>query len=901
MKIGCLLLMSWLTEVYVDGSSMTKWSPTEAKRYGRPHLRLIMNLIPANAILHQLHGKVQELPGITQYQALVLEDGETLRLYQNDVTSAFYLFSLPEEWMAMLSFNLVVDGKLINKTEGTSYCLSCQVLPVGWSSAVSVMQEVSEMLLVDQGFPKEGQVMRSRALPSWMTAETKRFWWHVSLDNFFAGERLGKGDDGGEAEELQHQAETVWATAGVLSAEKKKVKGAEEVPELGGELDGVGALLGGSAQRLTRIAQTTLFLLSQPFISIKWLQVICGRWVLVLQFRRAGMAGLQLVWKWIGGKKATTAERLRARQELLFLLMGCCLFHTHLGAKVSNAVSASDASGTGGAVGAAYTLREEGQDFCQSLSRDPSLITRVPILVISLFNGVGGCFRAYDVLAVEPMGLVSFDASKAANRVTSRRWPQALMYQDVRSFDEKLCFELMLKFPHIEQIVVWAGFPCVDLSKVKAFRKNLRGEQSGLFIEIVRILNLLKQVFGRRFPIFRIIDENVSSMDREACEEISATFGEQPYRVQCSDAVPISRPRYCWADMKMPTLPGIKMTKKEYYTEIEAKAPYPEVSQWLREGSLWGGEPTGDVFPTCVKAIPRQQPPPLPAAGLSRCNEATRMRWEADQYRYPPYQYKDPYVIWSGNKWRLLDPSERDILHGYGYEHTAVCWSASDIKKDPVGYHDQRASLMGDSFSVFSFVIFAWRSCFKWLPSLRYTRLANRMGLAPGTTSEIKQVALLARKLCYGYPNVTRWQPSDLTRALLARVNHTGSDVRISTGTIMNPKAFPRQSASASWWDWKPVFKCRWQTTERINTLEMRSILLALRWRVQHLGEVDMRLLHLTDSYISMSILSNGRSSSQVLSHVLRKISAFCFAFGIFPVYIHVESTENPADEDSRA
>lgn len=60
----------------------------------------------------------------------------------------------------------------------------------------------------------------------------------------------------------------------------------------------------------------------------KWLQVIMGRWVHVLQFRRAGMAGVQMVWRMISGKKAGAGIDLEVRKELLHLIMGACLFHT---------------------------------------------------------------------------------------------------------------------------------------------------------------------------------------------------------------------------------------------------------------------------------------------------------------------------------------------------------------------------------------------------------------------------------------------------------------------------------------------------------------------------------------------------------------------------------------------
>lgn len=522
---------------------------------------------------------------------------------------------------------------------------------------------------------------------------------------------------------------------------------------------------------------------------------------------------------------------------------------------------------------------------------------KVPILVVSLFNGIGGAFRCYDIIGVEPAGLVSFDTCKAANRVTARRWPQAIIKEDVRDIDLKMVREWMLLYPHIEQLDFWAGFPCVDLSKVKAFRQNLHGEQSGLFREVLRVLELLRQVFGRKFKVFFFV-ENVSSMDKEAAAEISQSLGVFPYKVQCSDAVPISRPRFCWTNREVSGLAGVRVVRKEGFWEIIAEAPYPLLHQWIREDSEWPGHEQGHVLPTCMKAIRRSRPPPLPA-GLDRTPSAAQRRWAADNFKYPPYQYKDQYVFWSAHGWRLAEASERELLHGYGWGHTAVCFSASEIKKSWTAYEDQRCSLIGDSFSVYSFIIFAWSSCARFLPSLSYETLANRMGLAPGSSASLDVVCPLARKLSYGHPEGMEVTVSDLTRVLLTRVNRTGSDVRVTTGRVLNPRAFPRQSASADWWQWKSVFSCRWARKEHINLLEMRSILLSFRWRIRHLAEVDCRFI-LTDSYVSMSIISKGRSSSDMIMHVMRQIAATQFAFNLFPILIHVESTENPTDTASR-
>jgi hypothetical protein len=49
-----------------------------------------------------------------------------------------------------------------------------------------------------------------------------------------------------------------------------------------------------------------------------------------------------------------------------------------------------------------------------------------------------------------------------------------------------------------------------------------------------------------------------------------------------------------------------------------------------------------------------------------------------------------------------------------------------------------------------------------------------------------------------------------------------------------------------------------------------------------------------------MSIISKGRSSSDLLMTIMKQIAAVQFSFTLFPILIHVESTENPTDEGSR-
>lgn len=174
----------------------------------------------------------------------------------------------------------------------------------------------------------------------------------------------------------------------------------------------------------------------------------------------------------------------------------------------------------------------------------------IPVMVISLFNGIGCSFRCYDLCGVQPAVGISYEISKEANRICSRRWPWVQQFGDVRDFTVETARDLRYRFPEVQEVHLWGGFPCVDLSSVKFLRQNLQGPESSLFWELVRVLKVLRQVFGYSFPILYFA-ENVASMDRAAEAEITQVLGVKPCRVDSFEAVPIHRPRFCWTNVEL--------------------------------------------------------------------------------------------------------------------------------------------------------------------------------------------------------------------------------------------------------------------------------------------------------------------------------------------------------------
>ena len=873
---------------------------------GRPVLRLIMNLVPSNSVMLQMEGATSRLPTITSWMSIVGDGSDHLKVWQSDMSNAFYLFQLPKVWSNYLSFNVIRNGKSLGLSTDEDFALSCAVLPMGWLSSVAIMQELSEYLLLHDALNSETQLVRNKPLPLWMVGllrdsrRDKRCWWHVYLDNFCAGQLVHGGEKGQGGDDLHQAAEASWARSKVLSSAKKRKSGILWAEELGALIDGQGMTLGASGERLLKLIHATLWVLGRNHLAKKHVQILAGRWVHALSFRRAGMSFLDYTWEYIGTKRFSSELVGRVKRELFALVASTPLLHTNLNAEIHNFITASDASNTGGAMGIAECLTEEGGNYATAMQTIQPLLQTIPVMVISLFNGIGGCFRCYDILGLSPQCQVSFEIHEPSNRVTARRWPQTMMYHDVRELDRELFLTLLLKAVGIREIHIWAGFPCTDLSSAKAFREGLSGKDSRLFFEFKRILALARQ---EAEPLIQVkyVGENVASMSKQDCDEIGSHLGVWPYHFNCSDAVPMNRPRLCWTSEALEgCLQGLTFEADDHWTWVTAPNPYPPLETWIEEDTEWPGGSAGEILPTAMKAIVRQRPPPRPA-GLHRCDEATKSRWAAEAYKFPPYHYLDRFIFWKGDKWRLCSSEERELLMGYGWHHTEVCMSASKIKQSKAKYENERLSLLGDSFSIFSFVIPAASMCKNYLPQLHYQHLANRMGLAPGFRAPWKLTAPIGRCLKYG--DELWGEPeavSTVNRLLLSKVNHTGSDIRVTTGEVLNPKAFPRQAVEAAWWLWKPVFSFRWKSPDHINAQELRAIFRSLLHILRQKRICNSRLFHLTDSYVCLSIVSKGRSGSRLLNRILKCLNAHLLLYNVYLVLGHVESLQNPTDGASR-
>jgi hypothetical protein len=99
---------------------------------------------------------------------------------------------------------------------------------------------------------------------------------------------------------------------------------------------------------------------------------------------------------------------------------------------------------------------------------------------------------------------------------------------------------------------------------------------------------------------------------------------------------------------------------------------------------------------------------------------------------------------------------------------------------------------------------------------------------------------------------------------------------------------------------WSEIISSRWNQSEHINVLELRSLTAAVKWILSRRRSIGFRALILCDSQVVVGAVSKGRSSSHQILRRLRTLSAMVLGSGLRLCVKWIPSLLNPADDASR-
>eukprot|EP00971_Amphidinium_carterae_P232556 4614965-Amphidinium_carterae.1 len=339
----------------------------------KPALRLIMNLQPINGFMKSFPGDTHTLPVMTRLRSLIVDGDSIIESSFEDLKGCFYLLRLRSSWARLFAFDLKytpAELDLPDTGETGPVYLGARVVPMGWKSAVGLVQYIHKRLLRESALP----LQMGASLPSHRELRADRplpihrgscqgldKLWQVYIDDFDVLELVSINEEAKRGPpDWQQRARATYDHYNLPTSRAKAGERERRSVRLGYELDGEIARLGVPPTKIGRLIGLTRFALEAP-ISKKSLQVILGHWIHVLMLRRECMSFLDEVWRVLQrlGMQGRPLP-LKVRLEFVQCLAVLPLVSVYLRSTLDTQLTASDASEFGGGVCVTRGLSPQG-------------------------------------------------------------------------------------------------------------------------------------------------------------------------------------------------------------------------------------------------------------------------------------------------------------------------------------------------------------------------------------------------------------------------------------------------------------------------------------------------------------------------------------------------------------
>ena len=331
--------------------------------------RFISNFIPINKFLEALPDDQDFLPYVAQLGLILLEEGQTLLIESEDLTSGFNLFRMPDAWLPYFSYAKKVPGRLLGSSEEWVRP-ALRVIPMGWSSAVTIMQAVLRNLVFKKaGIPASLEIAKVKEIP----AEGGAVLYLDSFDQVRMVDNTLRAIEEGIASPEHEQFRAACLERGLPLNASKALAGALRGGIQGGVLDGDRGTISVGPEKSERLVLATLGLMAAP----SWTEAALRRWVglatFVAAFRRPLFAIFQEIFPLIErAREGAVDPDPQVIDEMVTFVLLLPLVSTSLRARVSSEISCSDASLWGGGAAVAETARrptvaaveEDDPDVC---------------------------------------------------------------------------------------------------------------------------------------------------------------------------------------------------------------------------------------------------------------------------------------------------------------------------------------------------------------------------------------------------------------------------------------------------------------------------------------------------------------------------------------------------------
>lgn len=819
--------------------------------------RFISILVPTNAATTPIKGAQDTLPYIGTLSALMLEEDEVLYLDSEDLQSAFNLFSVPDNWLGFFSYSKKVDGKAFGLPAGKLVRPALAVVPMGWHSAVGIVQEAVRNLAFERGKVDIGtSVEKGRPIPDTKSLAV------VYLDNFDeitvlkrVSEEL---DQEGEMTENHRKFIEVCDREGLPRNLGKQLIRAMSGAMQGGEFDGDRGVLKVGNDKFKSFVKMSLGLLGSPKWSEFSLRHWTGKAAFCCAFRRVLFSLLGEVFPAI--QQATLGDispPTAVVDEVICFMVAAVQSESHLRSPLSEVISCTDASPTGGASAVA--------------TRFKSGVVKVPASVVEEAE-CGECHIRFE------------DCPGSGKYPCSRNCGVRLCsVACCHSHQERTCKRCDLWTPLFGERFSGKNYPLTKACAVAGIgiQPPLDKEVEGLEWEF------FSEEGKRKLEAHESAPALAASHWAPECKTFSAARGKP---IQLASGRWVQGPK------------ALRSADQPWGIKTLGKADQIKVRQGNSMGrrSILG----------CKEAYRGHRFFSLEhpwGSHLWKTDEAEEL-CAFDGVFVTCYSH----CCFGGRrtKWQCL-------VHNVPQLHAALHKPRCNGHADLLRYEVHERADGSLAFDTEDESQYPWQWCLAYAKALKQA-LKEKCPSPVGVKDLTLQNAIFSALKCSTrgmqndevarsaalevYATVSMMTPNlelEHLKWLIRNVSTRGCDIKILTGKEDGSEAF-MSPYPGFMWVWKTILSYKWKEEQHINVLEVSAFLVELRRRTRGPYSLGFRFINVTDSQVMFHVLTKGRSSSPRLNRLARRITALSLVGQVYAYHVWTISKWNFADHGSR-
>lgn len=327
-------------------------------------------------------------------------------------------------------------------------------------------------------------------------------------------------------------------------------------------------------------------------------------------------------------------------------------------------------------------------------------------LVIDMWSGVGGLCMSLLQMGVH-FYAVAAELDEEAAQVATSNMPSILHVPSVECLTGRM-FQPFLRRRPCRGIILGGGSPCQGNSLLNKDRLGLDDPRSCQPQELQRLRDELRALPETQTLDIVLFLENVASMPKSVRQQYDEWLECPPV---LSDAVWcgwVHTKRLYWLCAEKGHISASCQPPPEWAWECSGETPFlkfvgrkplpSRVSFAQGFQCLLNPDEVKQSGESAMYTFTREfyHPP-------DRCAQASAaavQRFFEDGCRFPPPAYEEHNLVWRGEKWRTLEPTERAQLMGWPALAVAPARGRADLKRQ------RQNSFIGNGFHLFTLVGF---------------------------------------------------------------------------------------------------------------------------------------------------------------------------------------------------